>query len=147
MYGEPIRRVVIGPYYAYKQAELYPDLIPHWRLTYQDVYDSNIYMAGLQAKLMDNILQNANHVHYLIILDRSACNAPFVGGKNIVRIYTVSDLKDLQGVSNKRIISYSPDTLNIPFIEDFDNNTNEDKIKKYSTMPIMRTLIDYLERR
>lgn len=147
LYGEPIRQVVIGPYYSYMQHEMYPGFKPHWNLTYQDVYDSNIYMAGFQPKVTHDILQNANHVHFLVVLDRSGCNAPFIKGNNVEVLYTVSDLKDAASLDKQHVISYSDETLYIPYIEDFENNSSEDKIKKYSTMPIMKTLIEYLERR
>jgi len=147
LYGEPIRTVIIGPYYSYKNSAMYPAFKEHWNLTYKDVYDADIYMAGFQPKVMTDILQNANHIHFLVVLDRSGCNAPFIDGSNVETVYTVSDLKDAEGIDPSHLISYSPDTLNIPYIENFEGNTTEEKIKKYSTMPVIRTLIDMLEKR
>lgn len=147
MYGEPIRCTVIEPFYAYKRVELYPGYIPHWKLTYKDVFMENIYMAGFQPKVMRDILQNPNHIHYLIVLDRSGCNAPFITGLNVDVVYTVSDNKDAMSIDNRRLISYSEDTLNIPYIDGFNDLSKEEKIQKYSTMPIMHTLLEMLERR
>lgn len=147
LYGEPIRTVVIEPFYAYQRASLYPGYIPHWKTTYRDIYQENIYMAGLQPNMMQDILQNSNHIHFLIILDRSGCNAPFVSGSNVTTIYTVSDLTDAEHVNSPYIISYDANTLNIPYIDNFNSLSIEEKIQKYSTMPIMKTLLDLLENR
>lgn len=147
LYSEPLRRVVIGPYYAYKQSELYPDFKPHWNLTYKDVFSSDIYMAGMQPKLLSDIAQNATHVHYLVVLDRSGCNAPFLHGSNVTTIYTASDVSDAIDIPKDRLVSYSESTLNIPYIEDFETISVEDRIQKYSTMPIMHKLLEMLEER
>lgn len=145
LYSEPLRRVVIGPYYSYKAAEQYKGYKPHWQLTYQDVFSSDIYMAGMQPHLLSDISQNGTHVHFLVILDRSGCNAPFLTGNNVTTIFTASDLKDAEGIPEDRIISYSAKTLNIPHIEDFETISIEERIQKYSTMPVMHKLLELLE--
>ena len=147
LYSEPLRRVAIGPYYSYEGAKLYKGFVPHWKLTYKDVFSSDIYMAGLQPKLMSDIAQNATHVHFLVVLDRSGCNAPFLKGTNVTTIFTASDVKDAKDIPDDRILSYSENTLNIPYIEDFDHISIEERIQKYSTMPIMRKLLEFLEER
>ena len=153
LYGEPVRQVVIAPFYAYSQAKLYDNFVPHWELSYQDVYDSNIYMAGLQQKLLNNILQNANHVHYLVILVRSMCDKVFLTANNMVTVYTASDRSDLLKLYKKKdldhdhIISYDGDTLYIPYIESFQKDTVEERIKKYTSMDIMQKLLEFIEQK
>lgn len=146
LYGVPARTVVIEPYYSYGREALYPNLQPHWNLTYNDVYSGDIYMAGFQPKLMSDILQNANHVNYLIVLDRGGYRVPHIEGGNVDVVYTASDLKDVNDdIDRKRVISYSESTLNIPYIEDFNDLSPESKIQKYSSMEVIKTLIELLE--
>lgn len=146
MYSAPVRSVVIEPYYAYGRAELYPNHVPHWSLKYSDVYSGNILMAGYQPKLMEDILKDANHVNYLIVLDRGGYMCPHIDCTNCTVVRTVSDLKDLKDdYDPQRVISYSDKTLNIPYIEDFDSLSPEDKIQKYSSMDVVKTLINVLE--
>lgn len=103
-------------------------------------------MSGYQPKLMTDILKNSNHVHYLIILDRGGYHVPHVSGGNVSTVYTASDVKDVpKNVSMKDVITYEEATLNIPYIEGFDEMSPEIKIQKYSSMPIMKGLISMLE--
>lgn len=146
MYSVPVRSVVIEPYYAYGRAELYPTYVPHWQLKYSDVYSGNIFMAGYQPKLMEDILKDANHVNYLIILDRGGYGHQHIVCDNCTVVVTASDLKDVKdGYASDRIISYSENTLNIPYIDGFEDLSVESKIQKYSSMSITKKLINILE--
>lgn len=149
LYGVPVRLVVIEPPYAYSRSSMYPSCKPHFDLTYGDVYKEDIFMAGIQENLMQDILRNPASMNYLIILDRSDYSVPHVYGDGVEIVYCVSDLKDIQGTATPidRVISYSQDTMNIPYIMGFDSLGAEDKMKKYSSMDIMKSLIDLLERR
>lgn len=146
LYGMPVRTVVIEPYYAYGRAELYPNMKPHWDLTYQDVYAGDIYMAGYQPKVMTDVLKNPNHVNYLIVLDRGGYMQPHIDCANTTVIYTASDLKDINSeVPRNKVISYDEETLFIPYIENFNTLSPEDKVQKYSSMSVTKELIKYLE--
>lgn len=150
LYEVPVRLVVIEPPYAYGRAKYYPMCKPHFDLTYNDVRSENIFMAGMQAGLMENILKNSSSVNYLIILDRSGYAVPHVLGDNVEVVYCVSDTNDID-VGDKipadRIISYSETTMNIPFIPGFNYLSVEEKINKYSSMTIIQKLIELIERR
>lgn len=144
LYSAPIRTLVIEPFYSYGREALYPGYKPHWKLSYRDVYSGNIFMAGVQPKVMRDVLQNSNHLHYLVILDRGGYMTPHLDSSNVTTMYTVASMEDApEGACN--IISYSEDTLNIPFIEDFEELSPEEKIQKYSSMKILQTLVDALE--
>jgi len=146
LYSMPVRTVVIEPYYAYGRSSLYPAFKPHWDLTYRDVYSGDILMAGYQPKVMNDILQNPNHVNYLIVLDRGGYMYPHIDCKNVTTIYLASDLKDVDPVISKdKVISYSDETLFIPYIDNFDKLSPEEKIQKYSSMSVTKELIKYLE--
>ena len=146
LYGMPVRMLVIEPYYSYGVESRYPDFEPHWDLSYRNVYSGDIIEAGFQPKLTKDILQNPSHVNYLIVLDRGGYKVPHIQGSNIDYVYTVSDLKDTPADLDKsKVISYSPTTLNIPFIPDFDSLSPEEKVTKYSTMPVTKHLINLLE--
>lgn len=146
MYGIPMRSIAIVPYYAYNHAYMYPGYKPHWDLTCNDVYSGNVLMAGYQPKVMNHVLQNANRVNYMIILDRGGYMVPHVVGKNVSVIYTASDLSDVpEDIPDSQVITYEDYTLNIPYIEDFNELSPEDKIQKYSSMPTVKQLIQILE--
>lgn len=146
LYNVPVRFVVIEPYYAYQRISMYPACKPHWKLTYQDVYSNDIFMAGYQPKVMNDILQDPNHVNYLIVLDRGGYGYPHIDCGNVSTVYLASDLKDVpENISKHNIISYNDDTLFIPYIEDFNKLSPEDKIQKYSSMNVTKSLIKYLE--
>ena len=149
MYNVPCRLLVIEPFYAYKNCKLYDRCKPSYDLTKQDVYSNDIVMAGFQPNLVTDIIHNPSHMHYLIILDRGGYAVPHIYGKNIDLIYTVSDLKDLEKLEitadNDHIISYSEDTLNIPYIDNFDEISIEEKMRLYTSMDITQKLISLLE--
>ena len=142
----PVRTVVIEPYYSYGRNSLYPKMKPHWDLTYQDVYSGDIFMSGYQPKVMKDILYNSNHVNYLIVLDRGGYSTPHIVHPNTTVVYTVSDLKDIDSNINKnKVISYDESTLFIPYIENFNKLSPEEKIQKYSSMSVTKELIKHLE--
>lgn len=146
LYSMPVRTVVIEPFYSYGRIKQYPGFKPHWDLTYRDVYSGNIYMAGFQGKVMNAILQNPNHVNYLIVLDRGGYAFNHIIGGNVVNVDIASDIKDLpEDVNPKKALTYSDKTLFIPYIDGFEHLSPEDKILKYSSMGITKELIKMLE--
>lgn len=146
MYTCPCRAVVIEPYYSYGRERLYEGYKPHWSLSYQDVYSGNIFMAGIQPKVMKDVLQNSSHVHYLVVLDRGGYMSTHVQGRNVSTLYTMADINDLpEGVKIEDTISYNEESLNIPYIEGFEEMSPEQRIQKYSSMPILQTLVNKLE--
>lgn len=147
LYGVPAREVVIGPYYAYGGIKMYPGLEPSYDLTYTQLCKSDIYMPGFQPGVMSDILKNPSNVEYLIILDRGGYDVPHVLGGDVEYIYTVSDRKDsYDGVGARRTISYSHDTLYIPYIQGFEELSVEERMVRYSSMSIMKQLIGILEK-
>lgn len=148
LYGVPCRLAVMEPFYAYDRAALYPDLKPSWDLTAEDVYSSDIFMAGYQTNLMEDILKNSSNIRYLVILDRAGSFKVHVHGENVETLWSVSDINDIGNFKYMdRVISYSTETLNIPHVPGFDAKTNEEKVGLYSSMPIMKTVINLLEAR
>ena len=149
LYGVPARVLVIESYYAYDKIKLYPSLKPHWNLSYKDVYESDIFMAGFQPKLARDILQNSSAYNYLIVLDRGGAAKPHMTNDKVEVIYTVSDRKDIpEGIDPSRILTYSGSNhLIIDYIEDFDELSVEGKIAAYSSMPIMKGIIELMERK
>lgn len=146
LYGMPCRFVVIEPYYSYGCEERYPELVPHWELSYKDVQSGDILMAGFQPKLMKDILHNASHVNYLVVLDRGGYRHPHIKNSNVRTIYTISDTKDLPThITSSQVISYSPKTMYIPYINNFEELSPESRITKYSSMDVTKHLINILE--
>ena len=148
LYGVPVREVVIAPYYSYEGAQMYPHLEPSFGISYTNVYKSDIYMPGFQPKIMEDILRNPSNVEYLIILDRCGMGVPHVIGDDVEYVYTMSDPRDnYDNLPPSRIISYFHETLHIPYIEGWDDLSQEEKITRYSSMQITKFFIDLLERR
>lgn len=146
LYNMPVRFVVIEPHYAYSRASMYPGCQPHWKLRYSDVYSGNIFMAGYAPKVMEDVLQNSSHVPYLIVLDRGGYITPHIQGGNVSYVYTASDLNDVpDDIQPESVISYSDETLHIPYIDNFESLSLEDKIRHYSTFDITKRLINTLE--
>lgn len=146
LYRVPCRLVVMEPFYAYDRVDLYPDIKPSWDLTTEDVYSSDILMAGYQPQLMEDILKNSSNIRYLVILDRVGSFKLHVHGDNVENLWCVSDINDIGNFKYMdRVISYSTETLNVPHIPNFDSKTNEEKVGLYSSMPIMKTVINLLE--
>lgn len=148
LYGVPAREVVIAPYYAYGGAKLYPGFQPSFDLSYSQLYQSDIYMPGFQPSVMSDILQNPSNVEYLIILDRCGFEQPHILGDSVEYVYTMSDLSDnIDRIDPKRVISYSHNTLFVPYIEGFDQLSVEERMVKYSSTKIMKHLLELLETR
>ena len=146
LYSEPVRTVIIDPYYSYQESAVQnPNFAPHWDLTYSDVSSGNIVMAGFQPHLMEDILKNASHIHYLIILDRSGCNQQFVDGYN-VETYHVGPAKYCPiGTEPNRIISDSDDTLSVPYVPDYTDLTPNERIQTWSDFDVVTQMIDTIE--
>ena len=148
LYGVPAREVVIGPYYSYGGIKLYPGLQPSFDLSYSQLYQSDIYMPGFQPGVMSDILKNPSNVEYLIVLDRCGFEVPHILGDGVEYVYTMSDLEDnFDRLDPRRIISYSHSTLYIPHIEGFNELSVEDRMVRYSSMKIIKHLIELLEHR
>lgn len=148
LYSMPLRVVVIEPFYAYGRVEQYKqlNLVPHWDMSYRDVYEGNILMAGFQPKLMQDIALNSNHIQYLLVLDRGGMNCVHMHSPNVETFYMASDMSDITfNIDKNHVISYEADTLHIPFIKGFNDLSLEERIQKYSSTKIIQTLIDSLE--
>lgn len=146
LYPKPARLLVIEAPYAYKKSRLYPNCKNHLNMCVGDVFKEDIFTAGYQENVTKDILKNPSRYPYLIILDRSGWDKPFVRGKNVETYYTISDLKDAQGFESfNRILSYNKNTLHVNHIEDFDEMPPQEKMKRYSSMEIMHKTIDLLE--
>ena len=148
LYGVPAREVVIGPYYSYGGVKLYPGLQPSFDLSYSQLYQSDIYMPGFQPGVMADILKNPSNVEYLIVLDRCGFDVPHVIGEDVEYVYTMSDIKDnFDNIDPRRVISYSHSSLYIPYIEGFEELSVEDRMVRYSSMHIIKFLVELLENR
>lgn len=148
LYNVPAREVVIAPYYAYGGIKLYKDLQPSYDLSYTQLYSSDIYMPGFQPGIMGDILKNPSNVEYLIVLDRCGFDVPHILGDKVEYVYTMSCLDDnYDNVIQQRIISYSHKTQYIPHIANFLELSIEDRLSKYSSMNVLKVLIELLERR
>lgn len=148
LYSIPCRLCVMESFYAYDNSELYPDLKRSWDMTANDVYNSDIFMAGYQPSLMEDILKNSSNIRYLIVLDRAGGFDVHITGGNVEYLYCVSDLKDMSGYEydKTRMVSYDRSTLFIPHVKGFDSMSNEEKMGAYSSMDIMKHVIEILER-
>lgn len=148
LYSMPARLLVIEGYYASGKERLYPGLVPHHKLTEEDVLSNDVLMLGMQPKLMHDILQNPSNISILIVLDRAGFISPHIRGKNIEYFYTASDRSDIpDNVPNSRIISYKDDTLFIPMIDGYDKLDNGQRISKYSSLEIVKNIISMVEGR
>lgn len=146
LYAIPSRMLVIEAPYAYNRAYMYPTCKNSLNLTIADAYKEDIFCAGFSEPLVTDILRNPNKQPYLIVLDRSGWEKPFIRGKGVEVYYTVSDIKDMQMFNQfDHIISYNENTLHIPYVEDFDSLDMQERITQYSSMPIMKKTIDLLE--
>lgn len=142
------RFMVIEPPYADCRIALYPRCKSYCDLTNGDAVGQDVFMAGFQAYLMEDVLNNPSKAAYLIILDRSGYEDVYVNGNGVETLYTVSDLEDVKfNVLLNRLISYSPQTLHIPFIKDFSELMSEDKVHKYYSMNITKVILELLERK
>lgn len=148
LYGMPARSLVIEGYYTSGRENLYKGYVPHYKLTEEDVLSNDILMLGMQPKLMHDILQNPSNISILIVLDRAGFMSPHIKGKNIEYFYIASDRNDIpENVPNSRIISYKDDTLFIPMVEGFDMLDAGERISKYSSMGIIKSIVSLVEGR
>lgn len=149
LYSMKCRLVVMEPFNAHDKYVEYPNLVPTWSCSKLDIVSSDIFMAGIQSLTMSDILKNASNIKYLIILDRTGDTKVHVTGSNVEPLYMLSSYEDkklYQQIPEDRIISYNADSLNIPYIPEFDEMPSEKKMGVYSSLPITKTLIEMLER-
>ena len=145
IYGMPTRTVVIESYYADSKIDMYKDLKPHYELTHEDVLSGNILMLGMQPKIMTDVLKNASNISFLIVLDRAGYSEPHITGSNVEYLFTVSDLADVpDSIDMSRVISYDDSTLNIPYIDRFNELDMSNKMALYSSFPITKAVVDLL---
>lgn len=143
--GLPVRLLVIEAPYAYARKDLYPDCVPHLDLTARDVYKNDIFMAGFQYNLVNDILKNPSGVESLIVLDRSGSDEPHVTGSKVTTFYTVSDLADVSAiVPPDNLISYRRSTWHIPYLSGFENMIPEERIARYSSFKLTKHLLGIL---
>lgn len=148
LYSMPTRICVIEPYYSYGRDKLYEGMVPHYKLSEQDVMSGAVLMHGMQPEVMQGILKNPNNVSILIVLDRGAYPVPHIKGENVEYFYTVSDLKDKPSeVPNAHTISYDESTLYVPYIQGFDELDPNEKMSKYSSMSIIKKIVSLVEGR
>lgn len=149
IYGMKCRLVVMEPFGAHDKNVEYPNLVPTWECSKMDIISSDIFMAGVQNLTLSDILKNASNVKYLIILDRLGDTKVHVSGPNVEPLFLLSTYEDRDiylGIPEDRIISYSNETMNIPYIPEFDAMPSEKKMGIYSSLPITKILIEMLER-
>lgn len=145
VYKMPVRLLVIESYYATGKVQLYKDLTPHFELKEKDVISGDILMLGVQPKLMMDILKNPSNISMLIVMDRAGYGVPHIIDDNVEYFYTMSDLNDKPlNVPDARVISYSNETLNIPLIKGFDKLDQTGKMGHYSSLPIVKKIIEVL---
>lgn len=143
IYNMPVRVLCIESYYAMEKVRLYPNFVPHYQLRERDVISGDILMLGVQPRLLEDILKNPSNISILIVIDRGGYQVPHIIGDNVEYFYTVSDKKDaLKNVPDARIISYDKSTLNIPHIDKFDTLDPNVRMSKYSSLPIVKKLIE-----
>ena len=146
LYSMPTRLLVIESYYANGKIRQYPKLKPHYKLTERDVLSEDILMLGYQPNLFRDIMRNPSNISIIIILDRAGYTSPHLFGDNVEYIFTASDLDDVpEDVPKSRVISYSKDTLNIPYIKDFNELSISQRVQRYSSLPIIKQLINMIQ--
>lgn len=145
IYNMPVRVLCIESYYAMDKVRLYPDMVPHYELREKDVMEGNVLMLGVQPKVLEAILQNPSNISILIVIDRGGYQVPHIIGDNVEYFYTVSDENDaLSKIPKSRVISYSKNTLNIPFIDGFEKLEPSAKMGRYSSLPIVQKIVDVI---
>lgn len=147
MYGTPARLLVMEARDAASRAYMYPTCVPYTQLTYNDIYLSDIFLAGFQPKLVDSIVSDPSKIEYLIVVDRTGWETPYIIGGNVEHIYTVSDMKDIRfNCPLSQVMSYSEETLHVKHIKGFDKMNMDERIKSYSSMSSMKHIINLMER-
>lgn len=142
------RAVVIERPGAFQLANnLFGNFVPHNRLTHGDLRNSDIIMVGYQKDIMSSIILNAAQHEYLIVWDRTGSDNIYIRNDKVKPVYTMSELQDNDNynypISN--ILSYSNQSLHINYINDFDSMSEQDKIRAYSEMDVVKKLIHTLE--
>lgn len=148
LYGIPVRLCVIEPHMATGKEFQY-DMPVHYKLTDSDVVSGDVLMLGFQKEVMSMIAKNPSRVPILIILDRAGYDKVHLTSdvNNIEHFYLASDPNDIkQNIPLTRAITYDSNTLNIPLIMDFDKLDASKKMNKYSSIPIMKAIIEVIER-
>lgn len=141
------RCIVIEKLGAYYLTPLYPNFIVHNKLNYKDLKNEDILMIGYQKDIMLSILQNTGQHKYLIVWDKTGTNNIFIKNPKVKLLYTFSDIKDNQffDFPKSNILCYEKSLKHISYIENFENLGIQDKLTKYSSMSIIKDLINALE--
>lgn len=148
LYAMPTRILVIESYYANGKISQYPNLKPHHELIERDVIRGDILMLGVQPNILQDILKNSSNISILIVLDRAGYSVPHIQGPNVEVLYTVSDLKDAPvEIPLGRLISYDESTQFIKYIKDFDKMDMSARISAYSSMSIVKNIVELLEKK
>lgn len=148
LYAMPTRILVIESYYANGKISQYPNLKPHHELIERDVIRGDILMLGVQPNILQDILKNSSNISILIVLDRAGYSVPHIQGPNVEVLYTVSDIKDAPvEIPLGRLISYDESTQFIKYIKDFDKMDMSARISAYSSMSIVKNIVELLEKK
>lgn len=142
------RSVIIERPGAYMiSSAMYPHHTPHFNLNHGDLRNADIVMVGYQKDIMSAIVCNNSQAQYLIIWDKTGSDNMYLYNERIRPIYTMSDLKDNETFNypESNILTYSGTDLSIGYIKDFDTLSVQEKLKKYSDMPVMKELLKALE--
>lgn len=119
----------------------YPTYVPHSQANIYSVAKGNIVMSGYQSDILDVILTNKYKFDNLIILDRTGRDNLFISNPHIRTLYTFSDLHDNHlEIPEEDIISYSTETMHIPYNKDFNELSNQEKIIYYSSLDIVKNI-------
>lgn len=144
----PVRLCVIEPHFANGKVDQY-NLPVHYELTDKDVVGGDILMLGYQDKLFESIMKNTSRIPVLVVLDRAGYHIPHIKSSagNVEYFYMASDPNDIRvSTPLSRVISYSKDTLNIPYIENYEKLDANQRIGKYSNTNIMKSIVKLVER-
>ena len=148
LYAMPTRILVIESYYADGKISQYPNLTPHHNLIERDVIRGDILMLGVQPNILQDVLKNSSNISILIVLDRAGYSVPHISGPNVEVLYTVSDIKDAPvEIPLGRLISYDESTQFIKYIKDFDKMDTSARISAYSSMGIVKNIVELLEKK
>lgn len=148
LYHMPTKVCVVESYYSEGKESLYKEYVPQHRLSERDVVYSDILMFGLQPNLMTDILRNSSGISLLIVLDRGGYKTPHITGENVEYIYTISNLEELPSdIPKDRVISYSEESMFIPYIKGFNEMEEFEKVSKYSSTQIVKKLVKLAEGR
>lgn len=141
------RRLIIERAGSYMLEPLYNDFIPHYKLTHRELKYSDIFMAGYQKDIMLSILQNTALNSYLIIWDKTGTDCIYVKNYKVKLLYTMSDINENKyfKIPDTNILSYDKSVKHISFISNFESMDAQEKLKAYSSQPVIKELIKALE--